>query len=534
MISEPLTSIDQLRNVAFNAISQYPDTYHKRLSFEFEQLAVQGAEQKWLNYFNEGAKFGSNPKKLVLPFALGMLINPEDPIASRTEPLLLSSHYNDVMRHIAEYGKIPSDMFRDSDVPDVDIDCLPDIRDELKDYATRRFSVSENLEDIAVCSVGTWQTYKFSSALADAGEATGEVFRGVVQKVTTELPPDIDEIASGGKSKCTGTIMIDGQEAECGTVHMFSKCPRCGGTETEKMTIGQALEQYKELAELCAKYPRVLSYALRMIGCFRNTGKHAGALIVSDGPLFGHLPMLYSNNQWVSLLSEGSNQELSKWGWIKYDVLGLKTLGYIFHTCLAIHKNRNIKFGIPQPIEGREEMFMLDGIEYNDPEERIAGYYMQGDVKHWINLDDPYALALANEGKTNTIFQFDTPLQLRILKNGSKRFEDLMIYNAMGHPGPVACVAPYTKISTRIGDMEILDLFNSNNKPELLFYDSNSTESYTSDYDVFDAGVKEVYRVELEDGTTIDVTDNERFLTEDGYKELKYLKEGDEIYTTKD
>ena len=531
MLDTAVSSIEQLREIAFENAQNLSEDHKKRLEFEFSQLEVQGAEQRWINHYNNGDRFDKNPKNLVLPFVLGLLIDPKDPLEQRSDEMLLSSHYTDVMTYISKHGKLPSDMFRDADVPDVDIDCLPDIRDELKDYATKRFSNSENLEDIAVCSVGTWQTYKFSSALADAGEATGQAYRGVVQKITTALPADIDEIGPGGTSKCAGSVIVDGKEVECGTEHPFSKCPRCGSAETEKMTVGQALEQYTELSEFATRHPRVLAYALRMIGRFRNTGKHAGALIVSDGPLFGHLPMLFNNDQWISFLSEGQNQELSKWGWIKYDVLGLKTIGYIYHACLAIQRNRNILFGEPQPIEGRNEQFMLDGIEFNDPEERIAGYYIKDGVKHFISLDDPESIALANEGKMNSVFQFDTPLAGRILKNGSKRFEDLMIYNAMGHPGPLQCVAPYTKISTRIGDVEIIDLLNSSNKPDLLFFDSDFKESYTSDYDVFQTGVQDVYRVELEDGTTVDVTDNERFLTEDGYKELRNLKEGDEIYT---
>src|SRR5690606_38286202 len=64
------------------------------------------------------------------------------------------------------------------------------------------------------------------------------------------------------------------------------------------------------------------------------------------------------NGTWISQWSEGGSQQLSKNGYIKWDVLSLNTLKYIYDTCYFITGNRGISFGIPQK---KYSMTMRDG-----------------------------------------------------------------------------------------------------------------------------------------------------------------------------
>jgi DNA polymerase III alpha subunit len=133
---------------------------------------------------------------------------------------------------------------------------------------------------------------------------------------------------------------------------------------------------------------------------------------------------------WVSLWSEGRNTQLSKFGFIKWDILGLKTLKYIFDCCTLIQENRGISFG--------ERMSGWDDI---DPLQNRAGHFFdQHGNKHYVELNDPAVLELANAQKTDGIFQFDTDLAKSILSHKVRNFEDLMLLNAMGHPGPMASI----------------------------------------------------------------------------------------------
>lgn len=406
------------------------DIYSERLEFELKEIDKQGANQKWVNYAIDGKKFASNPNNLLLPYLLKMVET--DPIATRKEPLLNTVRASRIKEFNQEHGFIPSDIIKDADMPDIDIDCLPEARDPIKEYATEKYGQGIDDGYGPVCSVGTWQTYKFKNAIIDACVGTGLVERFEAYELTKNLPETVDQLKDNGKAACKGKIKDQNGERECGNVHGLSTCPVCGSKDTDGPTIGQLLEEHQELAAFASKYKEVVSYAIKLVGRVRNMGMHAGALIIADRSLYGNVPMSKSGSKgyWVSMWTEGRNTQLSKFGYNKWDILGLKTLKYIFECSKLIERNRGISFG--------ENMA---GWDYNDPTKGHAGWYIDGaGNKCYISINDEHALRLANEQKTDGVFQFDTDLAKSILNNGVRNFEDLMLFNAMGHPGPMASI----------------------------------------------------------------------------------------------
>lgn len=406
------------------------DRYSERLDFELKEIEKQGANQKWVNYAADKKKFASNPNHLLLPWLLGMV--EEDPVANRKEPALNTVRASKVREFNNKYGHIPSDIIKDADMPDIDLDCLPEARDPIKAYAIEKYDQDINDGYGAVCSVGTWQTYKFKNAIIDACAATGLVERHEAYELTKELPEVVDQLKDGGKAACKGRIKDKNGERECGNVHGLSACPACGSSDTDGPTIGKLLEEHKELAAFASKHKEVISYAIKLIGRIRNMGMHSGALIIADRSLYGNVPMSRNSSEgyWISMWTEGRSPQLSKFGYTKWDILGLKTLKYIFECVKLIEKNRGISFG-----------HNMEGLDYNDPSKGHAGWYIDGEGKKcYININDEHALRLANEQKTDGIFQFDTDLAKSILNNGVRNFEDLMLFNAMGHPGPMASI----------------------------------------------------------------------------------------------
>jgi DNA polymerase III alpha subunit len=408
------------------------DAYIDRLQFELKEIDKQGANIRWVNYVADAKKFSSNPNYLVLPWLLDMV--EEDPIAARKEPMLNTVRASKIKEFKAEYGFIPSDIIKDSDMPDIDLDCLPEARDPIKEYAAEKYGM--NIDDGygPVCSVGTWQTYKLKQAIIDASSGTGLVERYEAYELTTSLPDEVDQLKDGGKAACKGRIIDQqtGEDRECGFRHAKAVCPDCGSTDTDGPTIGQLLKEHDQLAAFAARHKEVLSYAVKLVGRVRNMGMHAGALIIADRTLYGNIPLAKSSSKgyWVSMWTEGRNTQLSKFGYNKWDILGLKTLKYIFECCKLIEQNRHISFGKN-----------MEGMDYNDPANGIAGWYIDGRGKRCdIELNDQHALRLANEQKTDGVFQFDTDLAKSILANGVRNFEDLMLFNAMGHPGPMASI----------------------------------------------------------------------------------------------
>jgi DNA polymerase III alpha subunit len=413
--------------------------YHDKLKFEISEIDKQGANLYWIDLYSSNRKFNSNPNGLLFPWALGMLT--EDRL-----PIDLSGHLNtakaaDVAKYVKEHGSLPLGFVKDPDMPDIDLDCLPKARDPIKVYAMKNYGQNIDDEYGPVCSVATWQTYKFRSAIIDICAATGLVDKPVAYELTTKLPDEVDDLKENGEAICKGSILnSNGEAKECGYKHHLTKCPKCGSADTDGPTIGKLIQDNENLKEFTLNHKEVIAYAIRIIGRIRNMGMHAGALIIADRSLYGSIPLAKTseNGYWLSMWSEGRNTQLSKFGFVKWDILGLKTLQYIFNCCKLIEQNRGIRFG---ELAGDGISPAMDGWDDIDPRENKAGHFFDPHGnKHIIELNDPHALKLADEQKTDGTFQFDTPLAKSILSNGVRSFEDLMLFNAMGHPGPMQSI----------------------------------------------------------------------------------------------
>lgn len=330
------------------------DEYKNRLKFELSEIEKQGANQQILNFIHDNKKFDSNPNHLLLPWLLGMMVDSGDvdPLKSRKDVVLNNIRASKVTEYSKQHGNIPSDFIRDPDMPDIDLDCLPQARDPIKQYAMEKYGQGMTDGYGPVCSVGTWQTYKFRSAVVDVCAATGLVDRSTAHELTTKLPDEVDDLKEGGKASCKGRIkdVKTGEDNECGHKHAKVKCPICGSSDTDGPTIGKLLSEHELLFSFFQKHSDIIKYAIRIIGRIRTQGMHAGALIIADRTLYGNIPLSKSSSKgyWLSMWSEGRNTQLSKFGFIKWDILGLKTLQYIYQCCKLIEQNRGITFGKPK------------------------------------------------------------------------------------------------------------------------------------------------------------------------------------------
>lgn len=486
-----------LKTVLLEIVQNHSDTHKKKLEFEIEEVEKQGFEAYWVKAYNDKHKYPSNPNKVLIPFILGMV--EEDPIDGQEE-LLLSTKFQDVQNYASKYGKVPSYIIKDPDMPDIDIDCIPEARDQIKNYAIQKYGEKH------VCSVGTWSTFKFKSAMIDVAVALGVYKdRYEIERITTELPVDVDALKDEGKAACKGMIKTDDGNKECGHLHRELICPVCGSEDTDGPNIAQILNSVQSLKDFYNKEPKpedkysnkdIIEYSLGLIGKMRSTSMHAGALIISDQDLFGKIPMAISASKDLkqSMWSEGRNPQLSKWGYVKWDMLGLKTQAYIFNSCKLIKENRGISFGE-----------LLEGWEYIKPLERIAGYYEIDGKKHYISLDDERAISLANLQQTDGVFQFDTDL--------------------------AKCVRHDSEIDTDCGYVKISNL--SPKLHQIKYLANDNTIKYTNDYDVVCSGYKETHRIELEDGSVLNLTEDHRVLTHRGYVRVKDLLIDDEIIESK-
>ncbi|MRD47408.1 DNA polymerase III subunit alpha [Caenimonas koreensis DSM 17982] len=173
------------------------------------------------------------------------------------------------------------------------------------------------------------------------------------------------------------------------------------------ITIAQAIAQEPVLAERLEKEDDVktlLALAQKLEGMTRNVGMHAGGVLIAPGKLTDFTP-LYQQPGSESAVSQYDKDDVEAAGLVKFDFLGLATL-----TILEIAKD------------------MIRA--------RHAG--QEGFTFEAVKLDDPHTYRLFADGKTESVFQFESRGMQGMLKDAKpSRLEDLIALNAMFRPGPM-------------------------------------------------------------------------------------------------
>lgn len=371
-----ISSWKEMREVAHTRCSQYGDEYQSRLKFEFMEIEKQGAGDYWVNTYQSGKKCDTNKNGLVLPFLLG--ITTCDPIANN-------------IQHIVEYQP---------DFPDVDIDLLPGIREKIEAFAAEQYGQDK------VCAVGLWQTYKPKSALQDAARALGkEEALEHVMRLTKSLPEEFDKLRDEDNAERTNEEALQAGLNEYPEFKLFYTA-----SEDNKM---------------------IVDMAFRMLHLVKTQGRHAGGLIIANVPVGDHIPLTLCSGRLTSAWTEGHSSQLSKFGFVKFDMLGVRTLLYI-HNCLElIKKNKGI---------------IIDWSDI-DPTQDRAGWKIDAKdgSKSPIAFSDLEALRVADELRTETVFQFETEFAKGILTNRVKTIDDLVVYTSLGRPGPMQMIEEYIK-----------------------------------------------------------------------------------------
>lgn len=172
------------------------------------------------------------------------------------------------------------------------------------------------------------------------------------------------------------------------------------------LTLDAAVAMSKEVAEYCNKHPDVAEAAKKLVGRIRGRGKHAAGLIIANCRLDELVPLITDTDGTpISAWSEGLHtQDLQPVGLIKFDLLSITNLIQI-GLCKKLIKERR---GID--------------IDWSDDS----------------YLNDLDSLTLANSGKLQCVFQFDSPgIRDLVRRGGVNKFDDLVAYTALFRPGPM-------------------------------------------------------------------------------------------------
>ena len=171
------------------------------------------------------------------------------------------------------------------------------------------------------------------------------------------------------------------------------------------MTLDKAFEsepQLKKLVEDDDDVREVWDMALKLEGLSRNTGKHAGGVVIAPGKLTDFTALL-SAEDGSSLVTQLDKDDVEAAGLVKFDFLGLRTLTIIDWALDLIRETRD-----------------------------------EAPVIERIPMDDPEVLQLLCRGDTTAVFQLESRGMkelIRRLKPNS--FEDIVALVALFRPGPL-------------------------------------------------------------------------------------------------
>ncbi len=260
-------------------------------------------------------------------------------------------------------------------MPDIDVDVQSDRRDELIRYVERTYSEAH------AAMVANVITYRARSALRDAAKALGYPL-DLVNRLTKRLShhADAEELLSH-----------EGELRQVITTFPFSG---------------------PDFRERCLnRLPLLLAMAPKILGLPRHLSLHNGGMVLTREPLSQLLPVRISANGVRAL--EVDKDDVERLGLIKFDLLGLRTLG-------AVEEALNL---IEQTTGSRPD---IDHLPTTPPDART--------------------MALIRSGQTLAVFQIESPGQWHLLAQTQPiTFNDLIVQTALFRPGPIqgGFVHPY-------------------------------------------------------------------------------------------
>jgi DNA polymerase-3 subunit alpha len=261
-------------------------------------------------------------------------------------------------------------------MPDFDIDFCQGNRDRVIDYVKQKYGRD------AVSQIATFGTMAAKAALRDVGRVLGMGY-GHVDSIAKLIP------APPGKQVTLAKVPAN---PDPGLIYARKEAPELEQREAAE----------EEVAEL-------LSLAARVEGITRNVGMHAGGVLIAPGKITDFCP-LYMQPGSDSAVSQFDKDDVEAIGLVKFDFLGLATL-----TILELAKDFIKARRVPS------KDFDYSTFDYDK-----------------LPLDDQRVYKLFSEGRTESVFQFESAGMQRMLKDARPtRIEDLFALNAMFRPGPM-------------------------------------------------------------------------------------------------
>jgi DNA polymerase-3 subunit alpha len=387
-------------------------------------------------------------------------------------------------------------------MPDIDMDFPDDRRGEMIDYAAQKYGEDK------VAAIITFGTLGAKAAVRDVGRALGvplEIVNQAARLIPTEPKP-----------KPVKTYVEDNPEL-------------------------------KDLYTKNSEIQRIVDTASHLQGVSRHASTHAAGIIIADKPLVEYIPLHRptkgedDTESPLKLVTQFPMETCESIGLLKVDFLGLSTLTIVRRACDLIARHHGIQY-------------TMENIPYLPSGDPVKDQMLK------------VAFDLLGRGETVGVFQFEsTGMQQMLRDMRPTRYEHIIAAVSLYRPGPMDFIPQYNRrlrgeeesvyrhqmLESILGETYGICITGDS-----LVFDAVSGKRYRVDElrdkagdfciqgldehyqpavgqvtHFMDNGVQPVYRLTLRNGASIKATANHRFLTENGWKELGELQNGDYIGT---
>jgi error-prone DNA polymerase len=169
------------------------------------------------------------------------------------------------------------------------------------------------------------------------------------------------------------------------------------------------------------RWRQLITLAAAIDGFPRHLGIHNGGMVISGPPLVEQIPIEPASMEDRTVV-QWDKDALETMGWVKLDVLGLRTLSAIADACAIVERQTGRRL---------------------DPSTGFAGQALAT-----LRYDDPKVFAMIRRGETVGVFQVESRAQASLIPRFKTRsFADIVIQIALIRPGPVQAnmVHPYLR-----------------------------------------------------------------------------------------
>lgn len=220
-----------------------------------------------------------------------------------------------------------------------------------------------------------------------------------------------------------------------GQVDRLSKLIPVEGVKPVSITKARAEEPRLREAAREEVVGRLLDYAEKLEGLYRNASTHAAGVVIGDRPLDQLVP-LYRDPSSDMPATQFNMKWVEQAGLVKFDFLGLKTLTVIQNAVDLIRGG------------GRHLHIGADGQELYEPPEGAV------DQINLIPLDDKPTYDLFASARTVAVFQVESSGMMDALRRmGPTCIEDIVALVALYRPGPMENIPTYCEVKNGVRDL---------------------------------------------------------------------------------